>query len=124
MRAARKPHTGGAIELAACNEARPACNRSGFCRSGPAPLPVAGFGAILLWMTGNRNLGPMNGVLFMDIVPITAFIVSAVTGVVPNRAQILGAALTGVALILNNLYLRHRARRIGTTRARVPSASA
>ncbi|MET3631361.1 hypothetical protein [Burkholderia sp. 572] len=85
---------------------------------------MAGFGAILQWMTGNRNLGPMNGVLFMDIVPLTAFIVSAVTGIVPNRAQILGAALTGVTLILNNLYLRHRARRIGTTRARVPSASA
>ncbi|RXV68006.1 DMT family transporter [Burkholderia stabilis] len=86
--------------------------------------PVAGFGAILLWMTGNRNLGPMNGVLFMDIVPITAFIVSAFTGVVPNRAQIAGAALTGVALILNNLYLRRRARRLAPAPARVPSASA
>ncbi|CAB3765607.1 transporter [Burkholderia sp. MSh2] len=86
--------------------------------------PVAGFGAILLWMTGNRNLGPMNGVLFMDIVPITAFIVSAFAGVVPNRAQIAGVALTGAALILNNLYLRRRARLIGTAPARVPSASA
>ncbi|UTV59508.1 DMT family transporter [Burkholderia arboris] len=86
--------------------------------------PVAGFGAILLWMTGNRILGPMNGVLFMDVLPITAFIVSAATGVVPNRAQIAGAALTGVALILNNLYLRRRARRIGTAPARVPSPSA
>lgn len=85
--------------------------------------PVAGFGAILLWMTGNRMLGPMNGVLFMDIVPITAFAVSAFTGVVPNRAQIAGAALTGTALILNNLYLRRRARRIGTAPARVPSAT-
>ncbi|WGY71171.1 DMT family transporter [Burkholderia cepacia] len=86
--------------------------------------PVAGFGAILLWMTGNRILGPMNGVLFMDVLPITAFIVSAATGVVPNRAQIAGAALTGVALILNNLYLRRRARRVATAPVRVPSASA
>lgn len=86
--------------------------------------PVAGFGAILLWMTGNRILGPMNGVLFMDVLPITAFIVSAATGVVPTRAQIAGAGLTGAALILNNLYLRRRARRIGTAPARVPSASA
>ncbi|MCA8098362.1 DMT family transporter [Burkholderia contaminans] len=85
--------------------------------------PVAGFGAILLWMTGNRILGPMNGVLFMDIVPITAFAVSAFMGVVPNHAQIAGAALTGAALILNNLYLRRRARRIGATPARVPSVS-
>ncbi|WP_322087295.1 DMT family transporter [Burkholderia sp. BCC1999] len=86
--------------------------------------PVAGFGAILLWMTGNRILGPMNGVLFMDVLPITAFIVSAATGVVPNRAQIAGAALTGIALILNNLYLRRRARRVATAPVRVPSASA
>ncbi|MBY8603403.1 DMT family transporter [Burkholderia arboris] len=86
--------------------------------------PVAGFGAILLWMTGNRILGPLNGVLFMDVLPITAFIVSAATGVVPNRAQIAGAALTGAALILNNLYLRRRARRTGTAPARVPSPSA
>ncbi|WP_431824502.1 DMT family transporter [Burkholderia sp. F1] len=86
--------------------------------------PVAGFGAILLWMTGNRILGPMNGVLFMDIVPITAFVVSAFTGVVPNHAQVAGVALTGAALILNNLYLRRRAQRIGKALARVPSASA
>ncbi|KUZ91182.1 DMT family transporter [Burkholderia ubonensis] len=86
--------------------------------------PVAGFGAILLWMTGNRILGPMNGVLFMDIVPITAFVVSAFTGVVPNRAQVAGAGLTGAALILNNLYLRRRAQRIGKALARASSASA
>ena len=36
--------------------------------------PVAGFGAILFWVSGNRILGPMNGVLFMDVVPITAFV--------------------------------------------------
>lgn len=68
--------------------------------------PVAGFGAILFWVSGNRILGPMNGVLFMDVVPITAFIVSALTGVVPMSAQIAGATLTAVALVMNNVYLR------------------
>ncbi|RQS65693.1 EamA family transporter [Burkholderia sp. Bp8963] len=86
--------------------------------------PVAGFGAILCWITGNRILGPMNGVLFMDIVPITAFIVSAMTGVVPNHAQIAGAALTGAALILNNLYLRQRGKRIAKAARTASSASA
>jgi drug/metabolite transporter (DMT)-like permease len=73
--------------------------------------PVAGFGAILFWVSGNRTLGAMNGVLFMDVVPITAFAVSALTGVVPMSAQIAGAALTAIALIMNNVYLRRRSLR-------------
>jgi hypothetical protein len=53
----------------------------------------------------------MNGVLFMDVVPITAFLVSALTGVVPMPAQITGATLTATALIMNNVYLRRRSLR-------------
>jgi drug/metabolite transporter (DMT)-like permease len=71
--------------------------------------PVAGFCAILFWNMGNRILSPLNGVLFMDILPLTTFIVSAITGVVPGRIQIIGACMTGAALIFNNLYLRNRA---------------
>ncbi|WP_245965009.1 DMT family transporter [Trinickia dinghuensis] len=73
--------------------------------------PIAGFLAILFWISGNRILGPMNGVLFMDVVPITAFIVSALIGVVPNTAQVAGASLTAAALLMNNAYLRQRSRR-------------
>ena len=73
--------------------------------------PVAGFAAVLMWTTGNRILTPLNGVLFVDIVPITTFTVSALTGVVAAPLQLAGAAVTGAALILNNLYLRRRARR-------------
>ena len=71
--------------------------------------PVAGFVAVLMWVTGNRMLTPLNGVLFVDIVPITTFTVSALTGVVPSAGQLIGAGLSGTALILNNLYLRRRA---------------
>ncbi|WP_414447857.1 DMT family transporter [Burkholderia sp. 22PA0099] len=77
--------------------------------------PIAGFVAILCWISGNRILGPMNGVLFMDVVPVTTFAVSALTGVVPSGAQILGAAITASALVLNNLYLRRRARRMAAS---------
>lgn len=77
--------------------------------------PIAGFAAILCWISGNRNLGPMNGVLFMDVVPVTAFTVSALTGVVPGGAQILGAVMTASALVLNNLYLRRHARRMAVS---------
>ncbi|MBR0895764.1 DMT family transporter [Bradyrhizobium tropiciagri] len=70
---------------------------------------ISSVAGVLCWNLGNRILTPLNAVLFMDVVPITAFIVSAITGVVPTRAQALGACVTGAALILNNLYLRRRA---------------
>ncbi|MEV8097641.1 DMT family transporter [Kitasatospora sp. NPDC085879] len=70
---------------------------------------IAGFGGVLAWNIGNRNLGPLNGVLFMDVVPITAFTISALTGVIPAGMQVVGALFTASALVLNNLYLRRRA---------------
>ena len=74
--------------------------------------PVAGFIAILFWYMGNRILSPLNGVLFIDVLPVTTFVVSAMSGLIPTHMQIAGACMTGVALILNNLYLRRRARRM------------
>ncbi|WGS53236.1 DMT family transporter [Paraburkholderia sp. D15] len=78
--------------------------------------PIAGFVAILFWNMGNRILTPLNGVLFMDVLPVTTFVLSSLTGVVPARAQIAGASMTGLALIFNNLYLRRRARRLAAAR--------
>lgn len=72
---------------------------------------IASFGGVLLWNYGTRIISPLNSVLFMDVVPITAFAVSSLTGVIPTKVQIIGASITGVALILNNLFLRVRARR-------------
>jgi drug/metabolite transporter (DMT)-like permease len=69
---------------------------------------VAGFVGVLCWNIGNKILTPLNGVLFMDVVPITAFAVSTAEGIVPGNLQFVGALLSAAALILNNLYLRHR----------------
>jgi drug/metabolite transporter (DMT)-like permease len=69
---------------------------------------IAGFLGVLCWNLGNKILTPLNGVLFMDIVPITAFTVSAIQGIRPGPIQIVGASVTAVALILNNIYLRHQ----------------
>ncbi len=69
---------------------------------------IAGFVGVLSWNQGNKIITPINGVLFMDVVPITAFIVSTMIGVVPTSGQILGVAFTASALILNNLYQRRR----------------
>ncbi|EHO5064458.1 DMT family transporter [Salmonella enterica] len=67
---------------------------------------VAGLVAVLCWNVGNRIITPTNSVLFMDVVPITAFIVSALNGVVPTNMQITGAVITAMALVLNNLNQR------------------
>ncbi len=69
---------------------------------------VAGFIGVLCWNLGNKILTPLNGVLFMDVVPLTAFIVSALQGIIPTGMQVVGACVSGAALILNNLYLRYR----------------
>ena len=42
---------------------------------------VAGFIGVLSWNLGNKIITPLNGVLFMDVVPVTAFTISALTGV-------------------------------------------
>ena len=72
---------------------------------------VAGFVGVLCWNVGNKILTPLNGVLFMDVVPLTTFIVSSISGVIPEHSQIFGACVTGAALVMNNLYLRARTRK-------------
>jgi drug/metabolite transporter (DMT)-like permease len=72
---------------------------------------IASFVGVLCWNLGNKILTPLNGVLFMDVVPITAFTVSSIAGVIPTHVQIAGACITGAALVLNNVYLRFRAQR-------------
>lgn len=67
---------------------------------------VAGFIGVLSWNLGNKIITPLNGVLFMDVVPTTAFIISALTGVIATDAQITGAICTATALVLNNLLQR------------------
>lgn len=68
----------------------------------------AGLIGVLCWNFGNKILTPLNGVLFMDVVPVTAFAISASQGLVLTGAQLLGASLTALALIFNNVYLRRR----------------
>lgn len=69
---------------------------------------VGGFIGVLCWNLGNNILTSLNGVLFMDIVPLTAFAISAAEGITPTGAQLAGAALTAAALVLNNLAMRRR----------------
>ncbi|BCQ58019.1 transporter (plasmid) [Burkholderia gladioli pv. gladioli] len=72
---------------------------------------IPGFLGVLCWNLGVRVVTPVNGVLFMDVIPATAFAISACQGVMPVKAQIVGVACTASAIVLNNLYLRSHTRR-------------
>ncbi|WP_159565958.1 DMT family transporter [Budvicia diplopodorum] len=82
---------------------------------------IAGLMAVLCWNVGNKIITPTNGVLFMDVVPVTAFIVSALNGVVPTHIQITGAVITATALVLNNLNQRKQLQ-VKTTPVRMNNA--
>jgi drug/metabolite transporter (DMT)-like permease len=69
---------------------------------------IAGVVGVLSWNIGNSIITPINGVLFMDVIPVTSFTISALTGVIPHPIQIYGACITAAALILNNFYQRRR----------------
>ncbi len=74
---------------------------------------IAGLMGVLCWNIGNNILTPLNGVLFMNVVPLTAFMVSMWLGVIPEGAQMAGAGLTILSLVLNNLYQRRSQKRVG-----------
>jgi drug/metabolite transporter (DMT)-like permease len=50
----------------------------------------------------------VNGVLFINFVPITAFAIGVAQGHSFSAAEVIGASLVIGALIANNLYLRYR----------------
>jgi len=67
---------------------------------------MGGLIAVLSWNTGIRTLGAINGVLFINFVPVTAFTVGIFAGHAISSAELLGALCVIVALVANNLYLR------------------
>ncbi len=67
---------------------------------------IAGVIAVFSWNNGIRMLGPINGVLFINLVPITALIFGWWKGHVFYEVELLGGAITVAALIFNNLNER------------------
>lgn len=78
---------------------------------------VAGFIGVLFWNSGNKIVTPINGVLFMDVVPMTTFAISALRGYRFNASEVLGVSLTISALVLNNVYQRMASLRPARARA-------
>jgi drug/metabolite transporter (DMT)-like permease len=59
--------------------------------------------AVLGWNAGMRAVGPARGVLFINLVPITAFVIAMLGGRAPAGTEIAGVALVIAALVLNSL---------------------
>jgi drug/metabolite transporter (DMT)-like permease len=67
------------------------------------------FGAavgVLAWNAGIRRIGAANGVLFMNLVPVTTFAIEIARGYRPVGAELAGAGLTVAALVAANLLGR------------------
>lgn len=69
-------------------------------------ITFAGVIAVFSWNYGINTLGPINGVLFINLVPITAFTIGLVKGEVISEAELAGAGITIAVLLLNNIYTR------------------
>lgn len=80
---------------------------------------VAGLMALLSWIQGIQQLNSVNGMLFINFVPATTFVISVIQGYSVSAAEIIGSLLIVGALIANNLITRREA----TLEARKQAAS-
>ncbi|MBT2533364.1 DMT family transporter [Arthrobacter sp. ISL-48] len=78
--------------------------------------------AVLTWNQAVAILGASNGVLFINLVPITAFTIEAIRGHQPTGGEIAGVALTLAALLAVNLVARRTGK--GTPPVDAPEAMA
>lgn len=69
-------------------------------------VSLAGVIAVFAWNLGNRIVTPTNGILFMNLVPITSFVITIIGGYQVSLFEVLGCAITILALIGNNVISR------------------
>lgn len=62
--------------------------------------------AVFSWNVGIKYLGAVNGVLFINLVPVTAFAIGLAQGRSFTGIEVTGAALTVAALVASNLWTR------------------
>ena len=67
---------------------------------------VGGVMAVLAWNAGIGILGPANGVLFINLVPITAFAIGVAQGHRFGASEIAGVLMVIGALVINNVATR------------------
>ncbi|OIQ89594.1 EamA-like transporter family protein [mine drainage metagenome] len=65
---------------------------------------IAAFVAVLGWNAGIARVGATAGVLFINLVPVTAFAIGACMGRHFGGAELIGAALVMSALVINSVF--------------------
>lgn len=75
---------------------------------------IAGVIGLFVWNTGNRIITPINGILFMNMVPVTTFIIAVIQGYQLTIFELAGALITIASLIGNNLFIRKLNKQIPT----------
>ena len=61
---------------------------------------------IITWNAGINGLGAINGILFVNLVPVISFIIGIHQGHSISYTETVGAIITIIALVLNNIYMR------------------
>jgi len=69
---------------------------------------IGALAAVLCWNEGVRRLGAPNAALYMNLVPVVAFVIEIFRGYQPDGGELAGAALTVLALIGANLAARRQ----------------
>jgi len=67
---------------------------------------VSGVAALLSWNAGVKLLKPINGMLFVNFVPVVTFLIAVLQGYRMTFYDAVGSALIIGALLLNNLFQR------------------
>ncbi len=70
--------------------------------------------SMLTWNAGTKRIGPLNAMLFLNLIPVVTFAIRYFQGYRFAPIEIFGAALVIGALIVNNLWLR------GSLNLRIP----
>lgn len=69
---------------------------------------LPGLVALLAWNSGMKTLTPINGILFINSVPITTLAIMAIQGYEISMYEITGTALVIYALVRNNIHQRRQ----------------
>ncbi|KAB7707265.1 EamA family transporter [Bacillus aerolatus] len=67
---------------------------------------IAGVLAVFSWNAGNKILTPINGIVFMNLLPVTTFVISVIQGYELSLFELAGMMIVILSLIANNLYIR------------------
>jgi drug/metabolite transporter (DMT)-like permease len=57
----------------------------------------------IMWLNGVRKLGPVIAALFMNLVPMSAVLITAALGIEPTRQQLIGGAVVLAGILLAQL---------------------